>query len=109
MLPGFTRGLALYGNLAFIGLSQVRETAVFSGLPLTERLEERMSGVWVVDINTGKMIAFLRFEDAVQEIFAVQVVPARFPEIIDWDEKVMGGSYVVPDEALARVPRDLVK
>ncbi|EDX78308.1 hypothetical protein MC7420_8046 [Coleofasciculus chthonoplastes PCC 7420] len=44
----------VWGPLAFIGLSQVRETAVFSGIPLTERLEERICGVWVVNIETGQ-------------------------------------------------------
>src|SRR5262249_54292557 len=75
-LPGFTRGLDFYGNLAFIGLSQVRESAVFSGIPIANRaLAERNCGVWVVDIRTGQTVAFLRFADAVQEVFAVQVLP----------------------------------
>lgn len=105
-LPGFTRGIDFCGSLAFIGLSQVRETAVFSGIPLTEKLNERICGVWVVNLETGKTIAFLKFEDAVQEIFAVKVLPdLRFPEIIDWDEKLVGSSFVLPDEALVDVPR----
>ena len=33
-LPGFTRGLDFHGPFAFIGLSQVRESAVFNGLAL---------------------------------------------------------------------------
>src|SRR5947207_2444506 len=71
--PGFTRGLDFAGRLAFIGLSQVRESAVFSGIKIAERkLEDRCCGVWVMDIQTGRSVAFLRFEDAVQEIFAVQ-------------------------------------
>ena len=108
-LPGFTRGIDFCGSLAFVGLSQVRETAVFSGIPLTERLEERICGVWVVNIITGETIAFLRFEDAVQEIFAVQVLPnISFPEIIDWDEKLIATSYVLPDEALKDVPQERV-
>src|SRR5262249_34974036 len=36
-LPGFTRGLSFAGPLAFIGLSQVRESAVFSGIAIAER------------------------------------------------------------------------
>ena len=77
-LPGFTRGLDFCGPLAFIGLSQVRETAVFSGIAIAERpLEERCCGVWVVNIQTGQTVAFVKFEDAVQEIFAVQVLPGR--------------------------------
>ena len=37
------------GGLAFVGLSQVRETATFGGLPLMERLDERLCGVWAVN------------------------------------------------------------
>ena len=39
-LPGFTRGLAFAGRYGFVGLSRVRETATFGGLPLTTRLSE---------------------------------------------------------------------
>ena len=52
-LPGFTRGLPSPGGLAFVGLSQVRETATFGGLPLMERLDERLCGVWVVNLESG--------------------------------------------------------
>ena len=105
-LPGYTRGLDFCGPLAFIGLSQVRESAIFSGIPLVERLQERICGVWVVNIQTGQTVAFLRFEEGVQEIFAVQVLPnVRFPEILEWTDERLGHSYVVPDEALADVPQ----
>jgi uncharacterized protein (TIGR03032 family) len=103
-LPGFTRGLDFYGPLAFIGLSQVRESAMFSGIPLTERLEERVCGVWVVNIETGQTVAFLRFENAVQEIFAVQVLPGiRFPEILEPTHELFAQSYILPDEALKAI------
>jgi uncharacterized protein (TIGR03032 family) len=108
--PGFTRGLDFAANLAFVGLSQVRESAVFSGIPITERLKEteRTCGVCVVDLNTGEPIALLRFEEGVQEIFAVQVLPnRRYPELINDDPKVLENSFVVPDAALADVPATL--
>ncbi len=105
-LPGFTRGLDFYGPLAFIGLSQVRETATFSGLPLIDRLgEERTCGVWVVHIETGQTVGFLRFETGVQEIFAVQVLPnMHFPELLEWEDERVAHSYVLPDAALAETP-----
>ncbi|WP_374685917.1 TIGR03032 family protein [Promineifilum sp.] len=104
-LPGFTRGLDFLGPLAFIGLSQVRESATFSGIPLVERLTERTCGVWVVDIRDGRVLGFLRFEEGVQEIFAVSVLPgARFPELLEWTDERLKHSYVLPDEALAAVP-----
>ncbi len=110
-LPGFTRGLEFVGNLAFIGLSQVRETAIFSGIAITERMKEaeRTCGVWVVDIRNGQIVAFLKFEDAVQEIFAVAVLPnIRYPDLINHDPKITGSSFVLPDEALKQVPEQLV-
>ncbi len=106
-LPGFTRGIDFIGPLAFIGLSQVRESAVFSGIPLVERLDERACGVWVVNIQTGETVAFLRFEEGVQEIFAVQILPASYPEMLEWNDKMVMTSYVIPDAALADVPPPL--
>jgi uncharacterized protein (TIGR03032 family) len=107
-MPGFTRGLDFRGRFAFVGLSQVRETAVFSGIPLTERLTERTCGVWVIDIVTGRTAAFLRFEEAVQEIFAVQVVAGRrYPDLINDDEALLADSFVLPDDALDAVPEPL--
>ena len=109
--PGFTRGLSFLGPWAFVGLSQVRESAVFSGIPLVERLkeaEERTCGVWVLNIETGQTLGFCRFEEGVQEIFAVEVLPGvRFPDLVNHDPQIVGHSYVLGDEALADVPVDL--
>lgn len=105
VVPGFTRGLDFHGPYAFVGLSQVRETAVFSGLPITEELKERACGVWAIDLQTGRTAGFLRFEAGVQEVFAIQVLPGvRFPDVATEDEEVVGNSFVLPDEALPLVP-----
>ena len=107
-LPGFTRGLSFLGPLAFVGLSQVRESAVFSDIPLVERLDQRTCGVWVINIETGQIVAFCRFEDGVQEIFAVEVLAGSvFPDLINHDAELIGRSYVLADEALANVPAEL--
>jgi uncharacterized protein (TIGR03032 family) len=109
-LDGFTRGLEMVGSLAFVGLSQVRETAVFSGIQITERLQEteRTCGVWVIDIQRGQVVAFLKFEEAVQEVFAVALLPGiRFPDLINDNAELIGSSFVLPDDALRDVPADL--
>jgi uncharacterized protein (TIGR03032 family) len=110
-LPGFTRGLDFYGPLAFVGLSQVRESAVFSGIPIAERpVEERNCGVWVVDVKAGRIVAYLKFEDALQEIFAVQVLAGRRrPDILNDDLARLADSFVLPDEALNQTPASLVR
>ncbi len=106
-VPGFTRGVDFAGNLAFVGLSQVRESAVFSGIPITERLaaDERTCGVCAIDLRNGQVVALLRFETAVQEVFAVTVLPGRrYPDLINNDDTLLENSFVVPDAALADVP-----
>ncbi|MEM7114421.1 MAG: TIGR03032 family protein [Chloroflexota bacterium] len=105
-LPGFTRGIDFIGPLAFIGLSQVRESAVFSGIPIVDRLseEERTCGVWIVNIQTGQTVGFIRFEAGVQEIFAVQILRnIRFPDMLEFGDPRLANSYVLPDEALGDV------
>lgn len=103
-LPGFTRGLDFIGDLAFIGLSKVRETATFSDIPLTRTVAERVCGIWVVDITNGRTVGFLCFDSAVQEIFSVNILPGlNYPEIVAWDDPLMHSTYVLPDEALTLV------
>src|SRR5262249_54547354 len=89
------------------GLSQVRESAVFSGIPLVNRLaqSERVCGVWIVDIQSGEILAFVRFEDAVQEIFAVELLlGTNYPDVANHDPELIGTSYVLSDDAIALVP-----
>lgn len=103
-MPGFTRGLDFIGPLAFVGLSQVRETAVFSGLPITKEVVDRSCGIWVVNIESGEIVAFLRFESGVAEIFAVEILSKmRFPELLPSDSRAVSEIYVLPESALADV------
>ncbi|MBX3699429.1 MAG: TIGR03032 family protein [Dokdonella sp.] len=102
-VPGFARGLDFLGPVAFIGLSQLRETNAFTDIEITDDNRDRQSGVWVVHLDTGNTIALLKFTGGVQEIFAVQAIPGvLFPEIIS-DGEYLTNSYALPDEALREV------
>jgi uncharacterized protein (TIGR03032 family) len=74
-LPGYARGLAIHGGVAFVGLSKIRETAVFGGAPIAAYHDQLRCGVGVIDLSTGNTIATLQFENGVEEVFDVQVVP----------------------------------
>jgi uncharacterized protein (TIGR03032 family) len=74
-LPGYTRGLALYDRFAFVGLSKIRETSTFGGMPIAARRPELKCGVGAVDLTTGRLVAHLEFLSGVEEIFDVQVLP----------------------------------
>jgi uncharacterized protein (TIGR03032 family) len=96
-VPGFARGLAFVGNYAFIGLSKVRETSTFAGLPIAERPSELKCGVAVVDLRRGETIAMLDFHTAVEEIFDVQLWSGlRFPEVIGLQKEAVRHTFVVP-------------
>ncbi|MCU0702583.1 MAG: TIGR03032 family protein [Fimbriiglobus sp.] len=106
-LPGFTRGLDFVGPFAFVGLSQVRETAAFSGLPITELpVEKRACGVWVVDLRSGQVVGFVRFESGVQEIFAVHaLIGVRHPELVVESDALIDNSFILPDDAIREVAK----
>jgi uncharacterized protein (TIGR03032 family) len=73
-LPGYTRGLAFAGDAAFVGLSRIRETAAFGGLPVAGRGTLKC-GVAVVDLRAGRPAALLGFRSGVEEVFDVRVLP----------------------------------
>lgn len=79
-VPGYTRGLALHGPLAFVGMSKIRETSTFGGMPIEAKRAELKCGVAVVNLQTQQMIAYIEFHTGVSEIYDVQVLPGlRFP------------------------------
>jgi hypothetical protein len=56
-----------------------------------------------VDLRRGEVVALLRFTSGVQEVFAVALLPRRFPDLINDDDKVLENSFVVPTEYLGEV------
>ncbi|HEX8203846.1 MAG TPA: TIGR03032 family protein, partial [Isosphaeraceae bacterium] len=113
-LPGYARGLAFVGQFAFVGLSKIRETAVFGGLPIAARHAELRCGVAAIDLVSGRVVASLQFHSGVEEIFAVAVLPgARNPVISGPDPEADGRPDVwvvpkagqVPDVGRAAAPR----
>ena len=99
---GFTRGLSFCGSFAFVGLSQVRESAVFSGIPIATRLQdkERICGVAVVHLPSGRQVGWVHFQDAVQEVFAVETIPNRYPDLLEATDPLVASTYSLPDDAL---------
>ena len=88
-LPGYTRGLALVGQYAFVGLSKIRETAIFGNLPICDRFNDLKCGICVVDLQTRQMISCLEFKAGVDEIFDVQ--------ICQFSSTMVSGPYAVTD------------
>jgi uncharacterized protein (TIGR03032 family) len=77
--PGYARGLAFTGRYAVIGLSRPRHGGTFSRLALDDRLNEKDAaarcGVLIVDVDSGNVVEWLRFEHTIDELYDVAVLP----------------------------------
>jgi uncharacterized protein (TIGR03032 family) len=74
-LPGYTRGLGLCGDYAFVGLSKIRQTSMFGGVPIAEFKDQLKCGVAVVELATGNVVSLFEFKTVAEEIFEVAVMP----------------------------------
>ncbi|MDZ4852428.1 MAG: TIGR03032 family protein [Pirellulaceae bacterium] len=103
-VPGYSRGLAFRGQFAFVGLSKIRETSVFGGVPIAEKRNELQCGLGVIDLVSGRTVAIFKFLSGVSEIFAVDVIPDFVNPMIaggsvDRQEREV---WIVPAESMAR-------
>ncbi|MBD1940358.1 TIGR03032 family protein [Microcoleus sp. FACHB-68] len=78
--PGYLRGLAFWKDYAIVGLSKPRsEEKTFSGLALNEELiakdAEPRCGFMVINLNTGAIVHWLRFEGLIAELYDIQILP----------------------------------
>jgi uncharacterized protein (TIGR03032 family) len=74
-LPGYLRGLCLLGDLALVGMCQVRERHIFGGLPIQEQGTPLVCGVALVDLSRGVEIGRIEFTSGCTEVFEVQFLP----------------------------------
>ena len=51
----------------------------------------------------AEVVALLKFTSGVQEVFAVALLPRRFPDLISEEDKLLESSFVVPTECLGEV------
>ena len=73
-VPGFARGLARQGDYLFVATSKIRKRHTFGDLPLASR-GETVCGLTVLHLETGALVADLRYLRSCEEIYDVQVLP----------------------------------
>lgn len=72
-LPGFARGLAVHDGYFFVGLSLMRDSKPFEGLPVERSGQELICGVVAIEIATGQLVGMLRYTGGCTEIHDIQV------------------------------------
>ena len=98
-VPGYARGLALHQGLALVGLSKIRETAIFGGAPIAAYHDQLKCGVGVIELSTGHTIATLQFANGVEEVFDVQAVPGSLCPTFGGSPADDGEYWVLPQHA----------
>lgn len=85
-IDGFARGLSISHNSALVGGSGSRWDEIVDGLPIAERLScssrRPASGVFIIDLMTGRNAGELRLDGTAREVADVVVLPnARRAEL----------------------------
>lgn len=70
-LPGYARGLCFVGDYALAGLSKVRSSHLFEGMPVQAKHEKLICGAAVVDLKTGRNLGAFEFSDGCDELYDV--------------------------------------
>lgn len=98
-LPGYTRGLCFAGRYALVGLSKIRDTAVFGGVPIAEKYPDRPCGVAVVDTIAGRQVGLIEFEESIREVFDVALLPGvRWPAVVGLEKETIQHASVIGPE-----------
>ena len=99
-LPGFTRGLSFFKNLAFVGVSRARGTSEFSGIEITKEVAARDSGIWVIDTNNGNTLAALKFGNDIDEVFSVELMPHKCPALLPYPSDTTHQTFILDKETV---------
>jgi uncharacterized protein (TIGR03032 family) len=82
-LNGFVRGMTHYGDYIFIGLSKLRESSsTFSKLKISKN--SMNTGIVAVHLPSGKVIGEIVYQNSVEEIYDVHILPGKLrPNILN--------------------------
>lgn len=97
-LDGFARGMDRIGDYLFIGLSKLRTTSqAFADLPIAKR--SVFSGVVVMHLPTNSITGAIKYENSVEEIYDVKVLPGmQRPGILNHEKEDFRGAISFPNK-----------
>ncbi|MBB3911468.1 TIGR03032 family protein [Sphingomonas desiccabilis] len=109
--PGFLRGMSIHDGHALVTVSKPREET-FAGLPIDEQLGRRggtpWCGVLIVELASGNIVQWLRFQGEQTEMFDVVALPGvRQPKAVAPGSSEAQGLITIerePDPATLSVP-----
>jgi len=94
-LPGFTRGLCFYQHYMLVCCSKHRTSQVKSVMPLAQLYPEAQAGIYIVDTTDYAVVAFLRFDGDVGQLYDIVVLEeCRQPLVLGLQDKKLMNIFV---------------
>ena len=101
--PYFLRGMAQFGDYLFIGLSKIRKASVaFQELPISETAT--IAGVVIIYLPYKSVVGNIKYENSVEEIYDVQVVPFKRPGLASTQKETFKRSILTETASYWIVP-----
>ena len=75
-LKGLVRGLAIHNNLAFIGISKLREGSTTFG-KLGDDVKAENASIHIVDIKHSAILGVLNFGGSIEELYDIRILPNK--------------------------------
>lgn len=108
-LPGFTRGLDRHGDILFVGLSRLRAREG-PRPPVAESGKPLICGIAAIERGQGRILGYLQFNAAYEEIFDVKVLPEfRHGGMLSVEDERHRRALVLPGRAFWGDPIDASK
>lgn len=104
---GFVRGMDRIGDYLFIGLSKLRQTSkAFADLPIAQR--SIFCGVIVLHLPTASITGYIKYENSVEEIYDVKVLPGMLrPGILNLQKPEFRMALSTPTKTFwAHLPKE---
>jgi uncharacterized protein (TIGR03032 family) len=107
-VPGYVRGLCFVKRHALVGLSQIRQSHVFEGLPVQAQFSKLTCGVAVIDLRTGRLVGVFEFAAGAVELYDVQYLAGvRRPNILNLDKEAARLAFTTPEFSYWMPSREL--
>ena len=96
-MDGFCRGMDIFGDYMFIGMSKLRQnSSTFAKLPFAGRADA--AGIKIVHLPTRAYIGEIVFQTSVDEIYGVKVLPGSIrPNVLNTVNPVYKYALAIPD------------
>jgi uncharacterized protein (TIGR03032 family) len=106
-LKGFVRGMAKRGDYLFVGLSKLRQNAsTFRDLAITK--DAIYCGVEIIHLPTGANVGNIRYQQSVEEIYDVQILPDSLrPGILNHTATTHRSALHTPEAAFWAQPPEI--